>query len=310
MPIPAAVALVLPLASSPLANPPWARAMQEPQPGWDEETEETKPEPDAAGDPLGGPEPDESWGDEDEASAPSETGDPTAVPAPAAATPPAGTPPPAGPPTRPPFRKGTGLIVGASVTGGLAWVVALSRMAFIQQCQDQIQAADDVESGTTAATTCFFRAGIGNALLAPVQWVLNYATWGLAPAAGAIRGRHDGVAYAYDKSPKRNAVGFIAGGATLLGVGVIGRVAMYPLFFRAARSCVDAPDKCSRNLQLQLFGVQFSAAAIGGGAGLLAYGISYSKHAKQYGKLLEQHALRITPQIGWDYTGVGVSGRF
>jgi hypothetical protein len=221
-------------------------------------------------------------------------------------TPTLDAPPPQAVVQRPDVSKATGLIVAASVTGGLAWVVGLTRMAIISRCARQIEEGE-LGDGSFG---CIFRAGTASLVLFPTQWTLNYATWGLAPAAGAIRGRHDGVAYAFDGVPERSAGAFIGSGAALLGVGVIGRIAMYPMFGRALRGCVDDGSKCLTHLRLQAFGVQLSAAMIGAGAGLLAYGIAYNSSSKKYGRLLDQHAIRVAPQIGFDYTGLGLSGQF
>ena len=279
MPTFASFVFALQVASSPLATPPLALGMlDDPQPGWD--------------DPVDGDEP--------------ATDPAPSVPAPSVPAPTPVAPPSDAAPKRPIYGKGTGLIVAASVTGGLAWVAGLSRMAIISNCARQ------VEEGTIGdgSMACIFRAGTASLLLFPTQWALNYATWGLAPAAGAVRGRYDGVAHAYEGVPERSVGAFIGSGAALLGVGVIGRVAMYPMFGRALRGCVDDGSKCLTYLRLQAFGVQMSAAMIGAGAGLLAYGIAYNSNSKKHSRLLEAHAIRVTPQIGWEYTGMGVSGRF
>jgi predicted membrane protein len=280
MPTIAALALAVHVASTPQAPPTPLGLLHEPQPGWDD--------PDPAGD-LGAE-------------------DPPGVPAPVLEPPPPQMAPQAAPeaaPRRPDVNKGTGLIIGASVTGGLAWVAGLSRMAIIGNCARRIE-----EGEIDGSAACIFRAGTASLILFPTQWMLNYATWGLAPAAGAIRGRYDGVASAYDGIPDRSAGAFIGSGAAVLGVGVIGRIIMYPMFSRALGVCVEDASKCMTHLQLQAFGVQMSAAMIGGGAGLLAYGIAYNSSSKKHMRLLEQHAIRFAPQIGWDYTGMGLSGQF
>jgi hypothetical protein len=277
-----AFALALHVASSPYA-PPFG-LLQEPQPGWDDPVDE--PSETDISDP--GDLPIESDESDELVTAPT-----------------LDSPPPEAP-KRPVYNKGTGLIVAAGITGGLAWAAGLTRMAIISNC------ARKVEEGAIGdgSAACIFRAGTASLLLFPTQWMLNYATWGLAPAAGAVRGRHDGVEYAYEGNPERSVGAFIGSGAAILGVGVIGRIAMYPMFGRALRGCVDDGSRCLRHLRLQAFGVQLSSAMIGAGAGLLAYGIAYNSTSKKHTRLLEQHAIRVAPQIGWDYTGMSLSGRF
>jgi hypothetical protein len=286
MSIVVALALALHVAPSPHTTAPLGWLQEpEPQAGWDDPVDE----PTETDTPVDGDLSTEEVAPTDPVPAPT----PTVPPAQAI-------------PQRPNVSKGTGLIVAASVTGGLAWVVGLTRMAIISRCARQIE---DGELGD-GSFGCIFRAGTASLILFPTQWTLNWATWGLAPAAGAIRGRYDGVAYAFDGDPDRSTGAFIGSGAALLGVGVIGRIAMYPMFGRALSGCVEDGAKCLTHLRLQAFGVQLSAAMIGGGAGLLAYGIAYNSSSKKYGRLLDEHALRIAPQVGLDYTGLALSGRF
>lgn len=286
MPPSSAFALTLFVASSPPSVS--LGLLHEPQPGWDDPVEEPADVDDDLG--LDDPAP----------SAPAPAPTPEVAPTPWVAS--ASTTP-----QRPNVNKGTGLIIGAGVTGGLAWVAGLTRMAILSNCARQTQ---DGTLGDGSAAACIFRAGTASVILFPTQWALNWATWGLAPAAGAVRGRYDGVAYAYDGDPERSAGGFIGAGAALLGVGVIGRIAMFPMFGRALGTCVDDVSKCLTHLRLQAFGVQLSAAMIGAGGGLLMYGIIYNSTSKKHTRLLEQHSLRLTPQVGWEYTGMSLSGRF
>ncbi|MBX7080321.1 MAG: hypothetical protein K1X88_14085 [Nannocystaceae bacterium] len=241
----------------------------------------------------------------------------------ATATPtPAPTPKPSAN-AKPTYRKGTGLIIGASITGGLGWVLGLTRMAFVKKCADAIQAADNAEKGFGAASTCFTKAGLGNLLLLPFQYTLNAATWGLAPAAGAVRGRYDGVEHAWSGKRSRKAGAFIGVGAGVLALGVIGRIvaaAMVGAPFKKLSSDAlladpeGAVEDFSRAYRLRLFGVQLSSASIALGAGLLAFGAAYRKNYESQSKFLQQVRImpdvQIDPRVGLGSAGLAISGRF
>jgi hypothetical protein len=275
------------------------------QPGWDD--------PPAEGTPTDAPATD--------ASASGEVPPPTVTPA--TAPPPSSIPtvvPPPGANAKPQYNKGTGLIIGASITGGLGWVAALARLAFVKQCEKAARDADSLETGLSAGGTCLFRAGLGNAALIIPQYTLNAATWGLAAGAGAVRGRYDGVEDAWSGKPSRKTGGFIGAGAAILAVGVVGRIvaaSTVGLPFKKlepdAEGNIDASGFASA-LRARMIGVQLSSAMIGLGAGLLAYGVAYRKHHRAQIKVIQQvrvaPELNIDPATGMGYGGVALSGRF
>ncbi|MCX4243050.1 hypothetical protein [Paraliomyxa miuraensis] len=278
-----------------------------------------------------GPQPDPSWNEAEpteaettEAEPTDDVGDPAdaLAPAPEPSTEPAeptaesaepGVVPPAVglmPVMRPEPSKGIGLMVGAGVTGGLAWLTVFGRLAAIDRCQDAVGTAVIGGGGAfNAFGECLRSAGsmFGLTLLG---YGLNSATYGLAPAAGAVRGKYDGVRAAWDGAPERNAPVLVGVGAGLLGAGVVGRLATIVVFWRQL------------NIE-RLFGkypltahfvlAQLSAASIQGGAGMLSYGLTYKKHRKSQDDLRKAAGiaqLRLAPQLGWDYTGLSLNGRF
>jgi hypothetical protein len=287
-----------------------------PAPAQEAKPEESWDEPADSGTPPTGAPP---GGDAASGDPPPPTASSTELPAPTLAPPPALTAPP-------PQRKGTGLIVAASITGTLGWTFALTRMAFVKQCGDQLESTSDVETGTQAAWTCFARAGVANILLLPVVWGFNIATWGLAPAAGATRGKYDGTQAAFFGKPDKKAGGFIGAGAGLLAVGVIGRITAAALFARPFRHLDPNNfdfDAFGREYRIRMFGVQLSSATIALGAGLLAYGIAYKAnrgkwehYRKNPGAPQPRAQLRIVPSFDLDprtgmaSSGMMMSGRF
>jgi hypothetical protein len=284
------------------APDPVAEPSDTAQPGWDDPPAEETP---TAATPT--------------SDVPPPTVTPATAPPPASPLPTVAVPPP-GANAKPNYRKGTGLIIGASITGGLGWIAALTRLAFVKQCENALREADTLETGVGAGTTCIFRAGVGNVALIIPQYTLNAATWGLAAGAGAVRGRYDGVEDAWSGKPSKKTGGFIGAGAAILAVGVVGRITAAALVGEPVKHLqpdasghIDAAGFASA-YRARLVGVQLSSAMIGLGAGLLAYGVSYRKHHREQNKVIKQ--VRIVPDLNFDptngmgYGGVALSGRF
>ncbi len=227
---------------------------------------------------------------------------------------------------KPEYKKGTGLMIGAGVTGGLAWILGLTRMAFVKQCSDKLTAdIENVPTGLEAVNACAFKAGVAGAVLGIFQVPLNWATWGLGAGAGSVRGRYDGVEDAWDKTNAKKTAAFIGAGAAVLAVGIVGRITAGVMVFRPYKNFATeveanpddvnaAVDKLSRGIRGRLFGLQLSSAMIAGGAGLLAYGIAYRKNFDSENRRMQQ--VRLAPQFSRDrasgssYTGLSLSGRF
>lgn len=265
------------------------------------------------------------WEDVEADAAPPATEEPPAPTVdPASVPPPVPAPPPV---AKPQYNKGTGLIIGASVTGGIAWILGLTRMAFVKQCTDQLQASSDVPTGLSAVNACAFKAGAAGAAMGIVQVPMNWATWGLAAGAGAVRGRYDGVEQAWAKGESKKTGAFVGAGAALIAVGAVGRIVAGVMVFRPYRNFADdlstattdddtnaAVDRLSGAIRGRLFGLQLSSAMIGAGAGLLAYGIAYRKNFESEGVRLQQ--VRLAPEFNMDrasgsmYTGLALSARF
>lgn len=249
-------------------------------------------------------------------------------PPPPTTTPTEGTAP-AKPPAeivKPGYSKATGLIIGASITGGLAWVIGLSRMAFVKQCENAINGATDdetasPETGFAAASKCFFGAGVGNAALGVIQVPMNWATWGMAIGAGVMRGRYEGTEHAWSGHEPRKANAFIGGGAAVLAVGVIGRIMTASFALRPYKEYGEGcgtgncdTEKLFRSIRLRMFGVQMSSAMIAAGAGLLAFGVVYRKNFDSETRRLQDvrvsPVLSTDPASGTSYTGFSLTGRF
>jgi hypothetical protein len=253
----------------------------------------------------------------------------TGEPPPPTTTPAEGTAPPQPPAeiVKPTYNKGTGLIIGASITGGLAWAMGLARMGFVKQCENAINGAAegeaaDPQTGVGAAWACFVKAGAGNAALGILQVPMNWATWGMAIGAGVVRGRYEGTEHAWGGEKQRKSNAFIGAGASVLAVGVIGRIMTMALATRPykayAEDCADDgscdASRLFRGIRLRLLGVQLSSAMIAAGAGLLAFGVVYRNNFESESRRLQQvrfsPVISTDPYTGGSYSGFSLTGRF
>jgi hypothetical protein len=287
-------ALASTLALSPFSTPLVVRGA-EPQadPSWDE------PDPG-----------EETPGDPADALAPAP--DPTTAPPPVVPVP----APALGPVIKPVHHKGTGLMIAAGVTGGLGWVIAFAKLSALNSCKSAIgQAVLAGSGGASAFAQCLKSTGSMVGLTVP-GWIVNDVTYGLAPAAGVYRGQYDGTNAAWEGKPQRPTPVFIGVGAGLLAGGIAGRVATFVAFLRQLnpQRALDGHIPFERYpLGAHFVLQQVAAASIQAGGGLLGYGLAYNK-AKTTEDRRRQAAglanVKLAPQVGWAYTGLGLTGEF
>jgi hypothetical protein len=267
------------------------------------------------------PAPDPSWDEPDQTEPTTDVppptegtpGDPADAVAPAPVPPPV-LPVPAPPPmivTRPAPPSGLGLMIGAGVTGGLGWLIALAKLSAAKKCRSAFGEAvlDPGASGVDAIRQCARSSGAIVGLTLP-GWLVNDVTYGLAPAAGVARGKYDGARAAWDGQPNRKTPVFIGVGAGLLAAGVVGRITTLVVFFRQLNV-----DRLFAHYPLSAHFVltQLSVASIQGGAGLLGYGLAYKKmrtNEDARRKAAGIADLRLAPQVGWAYSGLSLTGQF
>lgn len=302
---------------------------------------------------LAQPAADPSWGEEDSADeavedAPAEGEDELVDSAPAEEVAPAEPVQPPAPLASPamttktiddlvvPEKKGIGMMAAAGAVGVVGWGVMGWRIARIKRLctADSVDATsvsqDDLSDVTGAAADCFVSARGGNAGLWVLQAMPNAVNWGLAPAAAAIRAKHDAARSVKTGEVQRKPGVYIGTGAALLGAGAIGRIAVAVIRIRSlnpvngiAANCLDGADTqadkffdCYANRNALLYGMhQLSSSAIAGGAGLLAYGVVYKKERRNYARnygVEETAKLEFTvqPQLSLDYSGVSANLRF
>lgn len=279
-----------------------------------------------------GPEDGDGWGDEDTVPEDSEWGEGDSVPeggapgpaeAPATTTPPATAPvgdgtvaggsgitkKPAPPPDN--QKRGLGLMISAGAVGGIAWAMSAAQAAIISK--SCIEDADGGDPGGTISS-CITQAG-GLIALTAFKWIPNATTYGLAPAAGIVRGRYEAADFAYSGNHDRNGTLFAGLGGGILGLGIIGKVvmwAMVPRTFACPTNPIEDYGPCVRRRWAGYFiGQQVMSSSIAAGAGLLAFGIYYNKERAARERLFfRPENVRIVPNVQREFTGMTLMGRF
>lgn len=273
----------------------------------------------------------DGWGDEDTVPEDSEWGEGDSVPeggapgpepASATTTPPATAPAdgtvaggsgitkkPAPAPDK--QKRGLGLMISAGAVGGIAWAMSAAQAAIISK--SCIEDADGGDPGGTISG-CITQAG-GLIALTAFKWIPNATTYGLAPAAGIVRGRYEAADFAYSGNHDRNGTLFAGLGGGILGLGIIGKVVMWalvPRTFACPTNPIEDYGPCVRRRWAGYFiGQQVMSSSIAAGAGLLAFGIYYNKERAARERLFfRPENVRIVPDVQREFTGMTLMGRF
>lgn len=219
--------------------------------------------------------------------------------------------------TRPKTHHGIGLTIGAGLAGATAWGLTIGKIVLTKRCNESIQEGGTQMDAEVTLYKCFtnVKAILG---LSVAGWFANWATWGLAAGAGGVRGKDDGVRYAWEGRPNYAAGGLIGGGAAMFGVGLVGIGLARGLALTKMLQCdVNANiNNClTRGFRGYFAGVQISSSLVAVGLGMMVYGLVYRKNRRQFAdrKVTE---LRIVPDVsvyrtsGSNYNGLALTGRF
>jgi hypothetical protein len=217
---------------------------------------------------------------------------------------------------RPKTRKGVGLMVGAGIAGATAWGLTIGKIVLADRCNDSIQEGGNVMDAEVTVYKCFtnIKSILG---LSVAGWFANWTTWGLAAGAGGVRGKHDGVSYAWDGRPRHSAAGFIGSGAALFGVGVIGVGLSRGLALTTLFKCdvdVEINNCATKTFRGYFAAVQVSSTLVAAGLGLMVYGLVYRKHRTMF-KDRAVSQLQIVPDVSvyrtsGNYNGLALTGKF
>lgn len=276
------------------------------------EPEESAPAEEPAGEPATD---DNGWGEEDTVG----PADPTPVTQPVAPVGPAPTQPvtpgvnPDGslekrPAPEPDPRKGIGLLIGAGAAGALAWGVAGARIGLVSKsCVDTSDPANSVLECVRKVPTY-----LG---LTVLVWLANDSTYALGPAAGLVRGRYEAGEYMYSGKYDRKAGVWAGTGGAIMGVGIIGKIALWAMTFNVFKCDVSDPatlgDCVRRRWTGLLVAHQFASGMIAGGAGAMTFGIVYGRERRSREKLFfRPEQVRLVPELSNEMAGMALVGRF
>ena len=184
---------------------------------------------------------------------------------------------------RPPAPRGTGrgLLIAAGVMGAINVGLAIARL--------------DLSLGESTAG----RERARLILTAGVMPIDLAAGIGLAAAGGHVRGRYDGYRTAFDREPKLRASAFGASGVVLLVMGAVAWASAWTPWH--GDPSLDA--RGGGSLLVESVG----SLLLMGGTGLVAYGVSWKRHAERYGRLVP---ISVQPAFSRGFAGLGLVGRF
>lgn len=238
-----------------------------------------------------------------DAGAPAPEG-PVAPPTVAVASPAAGAPanvPPA------PHWRGTGLSIGAGITGAAGLGFNLARIATVQRlCVGDV--VDDCGGGLALAA------------LGPAALTFNTAAFGLSIGAGVMRGRWAANDTALQGGRRRLGGAQVAVGASLMAAGLVGYAAVRigSLFagldnFSCDEQHADFGADYARCVRGRwsgyLAGITITQAASVVGVGLLAHGATYRSNLELYRRMTARQ-LRLRPVFSGSFAGLSLTGRF
>jgi len=202
--------------------------------------------------------------------------------------PPEPAPAPA-PAPAPPSQQRTGL--GMLVAGPLTIAVGvpfafLGNKAWRDNC-GPFSSNRECADGTIAS--------VGGHTLAGMAFATGIT---LTAIGGSRRGRYDA-----GQDPSREGAGFIAGGAVLLPVSVIG-LGMVRLFMWLPTPDCETYACVARSQTTSSAVVASLALTASVGAGLLTYGVAYNRHRTRMPPVV------LLPQAGRGYAGLNLMGQF
>lgn len=201
-------------------------------------------------------------------------------------------PPPPGPPPLftpvpldqrppPPYGNGTGLIIGAAIAGAVHVGLAAARFGLT------LGEVDDRKEAIRFYLTV---------IPSPIAVVAGV---GLAAGGGHLRGRWDGYRSAYNGDLKVRGTAYTQAGAGLLVIGVAGYVMAWIPW--QGDSSLDGRGNGTLLVE------SVSSLVLMTGAGFIAYGRSWNRHADKYGYY---RRLGLRPALAPNFAGLSFVGRF
>ncbi len=205
-------------------------------------------------------------------------------------------------PERPPALKGRFLLASTVGLGAVSWGLTLGQIGLLRGCSSKVQAGE-IEDGIGA---CLYNSDSRLTAMGGLKVLTNLGNWGVAGAAGAVRGNYDAIDHVWAGRASRRHGVWIGSGIALALAGITTSA-----LTGAAFSRVDCSNGCTDNLSAYLIGQQSAQSLFTAGIGMFAYGVVYGHEYKQNHAYKNRMAsLRAAPQVSRDYAGASISGRF
>lgn len=181
----------------------------------------------------------------------------------------------------PPLYDGRGLLIGAGVLGlaNIGLVAARLGLSLGEPTAEQEHTRFIL---TAVATPIDLAAGIG-----------------LAASGGWLRGRQDGYRTAFAGTPRLRSVAFTSSGIVILVMGAVGWASAWTPWHGDA----SLDGRGGGSLVVESVG----SLLLMGGSGLVAYGVSWDKHTRRYGRT---RPVGVRPTLAPGFVGLAVGGRF
>jgi hypothetical protein len=138
--------------------------------------------------------------------------------------------------------------------------------------------------------------------------VANLATWGVAPAAGAVRGNYNAIDTVWGTKRRHRPAFWIGTGVVLTVAGVVGSASSLYYLGQPCRN-----GDCTNELRSYFFAQQLSQSAFSAGLGILSYGIAYHHSYRRQEENKQRRlsaSLSVSPQLQPGGGGAALTARF
>lgn len=204
-------------------------------------------------------------------------------------------------PLKPNARKGRVLLGTTVVLGAATWGLAIGQIALAQGCPQKIR----IGSGEATISECLFADDTMLAGVGALRGLANVGNWGVAAAAGGVRGNYDAIEHVWgDRAPRRHRAWIGAGVALTVGGMLTGALSSAAY----GQGCLD-PDRCYQQLATYILVGQAAQSMFTAGIGMFTYGIVYG-HEYRDNRRYVGRRVSVTPRFGPRMAGASLSAKF
>ncbi|MEM6290135.1 MAG: hypothetical protein AAGA54_02690 [Myxococcota bacterium] len=205
-------------------------------------------------------------------------------------------------PVRPQAYSGKWLLGSTIGLGALSWGITFAQVGMLRSCPARLDGDLEISAGN-----CLFNVDGRQAAMAGVKALANVGNWGVAGAAGAIKGNYDAIDHVWAGRARRRTGLWIGGGIGLALAGMTTSAIATGAYFNS--ECIE--DGCVENLSGFLVAQQAAQSMFTAGVGILSYGMVYHYEYDDNEKYKNRLAtLRAAPTVTPTFAGASLTGRF